>query len=216
MDRWLLLFLAGLAACDTPVSVPDPGDCAVLPGDRFDYGEVGIGTCLSGPAGLAWAQDPVDAGRYWLVIANANPFLDFSSGSVLSVDPTGMEGGDRVEGHTLDGGAIDVPDFAGGLALVPDHQLALVTLKKSEGARTRSQDDGLQLVDLSAPWAPALSNTGPNGASVLTTERDPGPVLYVPSTERAYVVNTTSGHSSSGRASWIPRRACRPSLPGIR
>jgi DNA-binding beta-propeller fold protein YncE/predicted GH43/DUF377 family glycosyl hydrolase len=197
MGRWTLLWTAlVLAACETPVSVPDPGPCAVLPEGRFDYGEVGIGTCLSGPAGLAWSQDPYDAGRYWLVVANANPFLDFSSGSVLSVDPTELEGGDRVEVHTLEGGAVDVPDFAGGLAIVPEHEVALVTLKKSEGARTRSQNDAVQLVDLSTPWAPALSTAGPDGGSMLQAERDPGPVMYVPSTQRAYVVNTTSGSVS--------------------
>ncbi len=196
MGRWFLLLAGVLAACETPVSVPDPGPCAVLPEGRFDYGEVGIGTCLAGPVELTWSQDPFDVGRYWLVIANANPFLDFSSGSVLSVDPTGVEGGDRVEVHTLEGGAVNVPDFAGGLAVVPEHQLALVTLKKSEGARTRSQNDAVRLVDLSTPWAPALSTAGPDGGSMLAAERDPGPVLYVPSTQRAYVVNTTSGSVS--------------------
>ena len=72
-----------LISCVQDLTSPFLGDCAQYPEYTYDYGQVGIGTCLSGPADMMFVQNN---GSTKLVVSNANPYLNFESGSVLLLD----------------------------------------------------------------------------------------------------------------------------------
>ncbi|MEE2752273.1 MAG: beta-propeller fold lactonase family protein [Myxococcota bacterium] len=192
----MILFGLILLGCEAGISTPSLGPCAELPSGRFDYGQVGIGTCLAGPVQMEWYSNPQAVGESWLVVANANPFLDYDGGSLLTLLPPPLEGGEEVLVSDLEAGAVDLPNFSGGLALVENRGLAVVPVKFSEGARTRETNDRVYLVNISDPRQPRFSLYGPDGAGSLVAESDPGPVVYDPESGRVYVVNTTSGSIS--------------------
>ena len=83
----LSLSLLGCDSATEPVSV---GDCAVYPDGQFDYGQIGIGSCLAGPSSLTWVDADEGPGGSTLIVTNANPYLDFNSGSVLSIARAGI------------------------------------------------------------------------------------------------------------------------------
>ena len=71
MDGVPLVLLLTLAmACLVESKPPYLGECAEYPDQSYDYGDLGIGSCLAGPTSLQWADDNT------LVVTNANPFLD--------------------------------------------------------------------------------------------------------------------------------------------
>ena len=52
-----VLLLLSLVGCIVEAPLPELGDCAVYPDGIYDYGEIGIGTCLSGPTELRFVED---------------------------------------------------------------------------------------------------------------------------------------------------------------
>ncbi len=72
-----------LPGCVESQPLPDVGACADYPEGVYEYGQIGVGTCLAGPAALTF----LDGGGV-LAVTNANPFLDFTGGSLLSLDLT--------------------------------------------------------------------------------------------------------------------------------
>ena len=128
-----------LAGCIQKSPLPDVGPCAVYPEGIYEYGQIGIGTCLAGPTDLQFLSD----GR--LAITNGNPWLDFTGGSLLLVDTAALEVAAGAGGRTLvsDLGAqaLDLPTFSGPMGYVPDQEMLLVAGRFSEGGRTRSIKD---------------------------------------------------------------------------
>jgi predicted GH43/DUF377 family glycosyl hydrolase len=179
-----------LGACLRPAPAPDVGDCAAYPSGVYEYGEIGIGTCLSGPADVAFVGDR-------LLVSNANPWGDFTGGSVLSLDLAAlpMDGDKHLVGE-LDPVAVDLPSFNGPMAWAEDQDLLLVTNKYSEDSRTRESADAVWFVDVSDPASPTLAeDVGEDGATT-TVGADPTAVSYDAATSLAYVVNRTD-HSVS-------------------
>ena len=72
-----------LFACVQDLTPPFLGECAEYPEGKFDYGQVGIGTCISGPSDLYFIENE---GETKLLISNANPYLNFETGSILLLD----------------------------------------------------------------------------------------------------------------------------------
>jgi DNA-binding beta-propeller fold protein YncE len=186
----LLALLA--AGCMRQQPLPFVGDCAVYPDGTYEYGQIGIGRCLSGPTDLAFAGDPDDP---TLLVTNANPFVDFTGGSLLAIPWNQI---DRSVGRNivseLDSAAVDLPSFAGALAVSGD--VGVVGVRLSEDARTRTAPDELWLIDLSAPGAPSLSTLGTDGGAQLEVGADPVDVVWDEGTGLAYVANRTD-HSVS-------------------
>ena len=131
----MLLFLLG---CIVDDPLPYVGDCAVYPDGVYDYGQIGIGSCLAGPTELKFLGSEEDGHR--LLITNANPYLTFDGGSLLSIP---WENIDLTQSenfvHTLDPQIIDLPNFSGSMA-VTDEDILMVAVRQSEGARTRVHD----------------------------------------------------------------------------
>ncbi len=188
-----MIFLALLAACIQDHPLPDLGPCADYPAGVYEYGQIGIGTCLAGPTEIHFVDN--EDGEPILMVSNANPYQLFDGGSLLAipwdaVDPTVV----RQRVSDLGATALDLPNFAGGFDLAGD--LALITVRLSENARVRQVFDEVHLVDLTDPMAPAPANRGPGGASTLTVQSDPIDVVVDPASGYAFVANRTS-HSIS-------------------
>ncbi|MCP4804506.1 MAG: beta-propeller fold lactonase family protein [Proteobacteria bacterium] len=184
-----------LTACLESRPPPFVGDCATYPSGAFDYGQIGIGTCLAGPMSMDWVDGH-------LVVANANPFLDFTGGSVLSIDvatalgQAGALDDRRVLTSDVAVSAVPMPSFPSYAAYVADRDLMLVPNRLSEEARTRVGFDDVYFVDVSDPAALAFAAVGPDGAEHIELESDPALVAVDDTTGLAFVANLTS-HSIS-------------------
>ncbi len=194
-----MLSLVAAAGCTRSQPLPELGDCAVYPDGTYTYGEIGIGTCLAGPADLAFADnggDPV------LLVSNANHLGSFTGGSMLAIPWSAVDLGlGRNVVTDLGARAVDLPSFAGGFDIWDKNSdghgdLALIGSRESDEARTRAWPDEVWLVDLEDAAAPALANLGTDGGSSVTVGSDPVDVVVDEDSGRAFVVNRTS-HSVS-------------------
>ncbi len=184
-----MLILALLAGCVRDAPLPDLGPCAVYPDGVYEYGQVGIGTCLAGPTDLQFAE--TDDGETILLVTNANPYQVFTGGSLLSIPWASIDqstGRNRVD--TLSPVAVDLPTFTGPMTVAGD--LGIITTRLSEDARVRQTFDDLYLVDLADPSAPVPSDRGQDGSWRLTVQSDPVDVVHDPESGRAFVANRTS------------------------
>lgn len=189
----LLSLVIGSSACIEESPLPFVGDCAEYPSQVYDYGEIGIGSCLSGPTALIWKQSSADPDQQWLLVANANPFLDFTGGSVLAIDASALPlDGEDVDVSTVAASALPTPNFPGYMAEVPERDLLLVTNRLTEDARTRVGFDDLYFVDDSDPTALAFAPMGAGGSDHLSLMSDPDPIVYDPASGYAFVANLTS------------------------
>lgn len=189
----IVALVFGSSACIEESPLPFVGDCAIYPSDAYDYGEIGIGTCLAGPTALSWRQSAEDPSQQWLFVANANPFLDFTGGSVLAIDATALPlDGGEVAVDLVATSALSMPSFPGYMAEVLERDLLLVTNRLTEGSRTRVGFDDLYFVDASDPAALAFAPVGPDGAERISLMSDPDPVVYDAASGFAFVANLTS------------------------
>lgn len=164
---------------------PDLGPCAEPPAGNYTYGEIGIGRCLAGPTDVRFVEQD---GQTWLAVTNADPYLSFTSGSLLMIDfssidlSTGRNPISEVEAY-----AVPTDRFVGGLAWLPERALMLVAGRLSEDSLVTSDPDELFVFDVSDPTAPASWAEGGS----LTVGADPQPIVIDEAVDRAYVVNLT-------------------------
>jgi len=178
-----------LTACITDAPQPYVGECADYPDGAYDFGAIGIGSCLSGPIDLAWVDGP---GGPTLLVTNSNPFLDFASSSVATIPLSGvpLDGG-NVSVAQAGGAGVEIPNFASSMALASDLGLVVVPTRFSEDGRLREDDDDVWFVDVASPSVPALASVAADGDSHLKVKEDPTPVLYVPDTQLVLVGNAS-------------------------
>jgi DNA-binding beta-propeller fold protein YncE/predicted GH43/DUF377 family glycosyl hydrolase len=188
-----LLFVAGLTACVQDAPLPDLGACAEPPEGVYEYGEIGIGSCLAAPTDLALLD-----GDTVLAVSNANIWGDFTGGSALFLDLSTVDWtagrnviAPRTGGDGVASASIDLPSFNGAMAVAEPRDLLMVTNRLSDDSRTRESDDPLWFIDVADPMAPALAEIGPDGA-YLDVGWDPTGVTYAPTSDYAWVVNRTS------------------------
>ncbi|MCB9744938.1 MAG: beta-propeller fold lactonase family protein [Alphaproteobacteria bacterium] len=190
MNLLLLLTLMGCRQTSLP---PYVGDCADYPDEIYDYGDIGVGTCLAGPTELRWITDPSDPSREVLLVGNANPWLDFSGGSVLALDLTDRElDGSDVLVSEVARSALPIDGFPGAIEIIPERDLLMVTDRRTEDARERVGFDDVLFVDISnideLGWAPVAEE----GASQITLMSDPDVMAYDAASGFAFVENFTS------------------------
>ena len=106
--RSLFLSVLATSGCIKLSPYPDVGECAVYPDGQYEFGQIGIGTCIAGPNQLRFMGEGEDTR---LLVTNANPYLTFDGGSLLSIPWTNIDTGDvtiemypSAQGHGL-------PDF---------------------------------------------------------------------------------------------------------
>jgi predicted GH43/DUF377 family glycosyl hydrolase/DNA-binding beta-propeller fold protein YncE len=181
-----LILLATSCIRDAPL--PFLGKCADYPDGVYEYGQIGIGSCLAGPNDLRFAGDPDDP---TLLVVNANPYRIFDGGNIVAIPWNNVDIFDsRNLIHTLDPVAVDLPDFAGGLDVMDD--LGILGVRVSPDARTRVWDDSVWLLDLSDPATPRLSDRGTDGSAHVKVMSDPVDTVIDPETGMAFVANRTS------------------------
>lgn len=208
----MILLALALQGCVESQPLPFVGDCAVYPDGVYEYGQIGVGTCLAGPASLTF----LDGGSV-LAVTNANPFLDFTGGSLLSLDLALL---DESEGRNLvtdlAPAAVSLPSFAGATAYAEPHELLMVTGRLSEGARTRESTDVVRFVNVANPRQPSLSNSvGPEeGGAALSVGYDPVEVVYDAGSDRGWTVNRTSHSVSTVDLASVPARLVPPGGDG--
>ncbi len=178
-----------MMACVEQAPSPFVGDCADYPAPPYDFGEIGIGSCLAGPTDLEWVEH---GGRTYLLVPNANPWLDFTGGNVVSIDidSVPLDGSTSLMSEVA-ASSLEMPDFPGYAAIVPELELMLVPNRLSEEARTRVGFDDLYFLDVSDPEAVDFAIVGEDGER-LQLMSDPDPVVYDAAQGWAYVANLTS------------------------
>lgn len=180
-----------LAACVREAPLPDVGDCADYPDGVYEYGQIGIGTCLAGPTELHFSEDAT--GAPLLLVTNANPYQIFDGGSLLSIPWDRVDtnlGRNTISDLVEPSAAHDLPSLGAGYAQHGD--LGLVTVRLSEGSRVRQTFDEVFLLDMSDPASPSASNRGTDGTDAVLVQSDPVDVVVDPASGYAFVANRTS------------------------
>jgi predicted GH43/DUF377 family glycosyl hydrolase len=184
------MILLPLLACVRDAPPPWLGACATYPDGVYEYGQVGIGTCLSGPTALQTLEGDVVA------VVNSNAWLDFTGGSLLTLDLGQLPlDGDKVLLSDLTAASTPLPSFSGSLAFAEAHDLLLVANRLSEDARTRQAADAVYFVNVANPSVPTPANVGDDGTDSTSLGEegyDPNGIWYDASTDRAFVVERTS------------------------
>jgi DNA-binding beta-propeller fold protein YncE/predicted GH43/DUF377 family glycosyl hydrolase len=206
----LLLVLPGLllSACLQEARLPDLGPCAEVPeGAGYEFGQVGIGTCLASPSDLRIRPDPNDPDNYFLFLVNSNSRSNFSGSSLLSIDASSIQRGCAVNGmHELATSALHMQEFAGRIDFEDATGLALLTNRHTgqfEGALT----DVVFTIDARNPRDLQFSAAGPSQWGpyrFVTVPADPWAVRINPLDGRAYVLGLTTHEVSALDLTTVP------------
>ena len=189
---------------------PDLGPCSIPPEDRlaYEFGEIGIGTCLASPSDLRVRPDPSNPDNHFVFVANSNARSNFSGSSVLSIDGASIEAaiaaelGDapgplelacsEVGLHELDAHALTMQKFVGRFDF-DDDGLGLVT-NRHTGGFEGDLTDAVFVLDASDPRDLKFSDAGPRQTGPYRWIRvgaDPWSVRIDPATGRAWVLSVT-------------------------
>jgi predicted GH43/DUF377 family glycosyl hydrolase len=186
--RIVLLPLLISISCVRVSELPDVGLCADYPDGTYEYGQIGIGDCISGPNDVQFVETGDD---FALMVTNANPFRVFTGGSLLSIPWSSIDLGDESnEIDTLDVDAYPLPNFASGLHIKDN--LGMVAIRESDDGRTRVYDDQVMLIDLTDPNHPVASDRGTNGTDAVEVMSDPIDIEIYSDEGYAFVANRTS------------------------
>lgn len=186
--RHVLTTIIFASGCVRVSELPDVGACADYPSETYEYGQIGIGTCLAGPNSLRFAGDSTNP---TLLVTNANPFKVFNGGSLLAIPWSEVDFGDQAnEIDTLDPVALPLPNFASGLEV--NQTLGLIGLRESLDARTRFGDDDVFIVDLRDPASPVGSTRGTDAGSTVEVLADPVAIAIDSETGFGFVANRSS------------------------
>jgi len=185
---------------------PDLGECAVVPDGVYSWGEVGIGSCIAGPADIRFVTQN---GETWLAVSNADPYRSFRAGSVLLIDYDAI---DRTVPknylHELPTFALEIDDdddgdgvsetaMLGEIGVLPDGRLLVPgrhteegVAQPSFGSQLRAGADELYVLDIDP-----VSDLPGQKPQVIELRDDPYPVV-IGDDGLAYVGNLTD-HSVS-------------------
>ena len=207
----LLACALGASGCLEDDPLPQLGECAVVPDDvggfplgedstTYEYGQVGIGTCIASPSDLRIQPDPEDADNHFLYVLNANARNNFAGSSLLAIDASSIDLSCPVNGmHEVAADALGMQEFVGRFDFDPDSGLALVTGRVTGGAEG-TLNDVVFFVDTTDPRHLTFDDRAPRDFgpyAFLSVPADPWSVRINPYTGRAYVLSLTT-HLVSG------------------
>ena len=179
-----------LAGCLVEQAPPFVGSCAVYPDGVYEYGQIGIGTCLATPSDLGFIERD---GSLYLAVSNANAFRDFASGSVTFIDWSSLDlGQQRNLVGDLSAHAVELPHFPGVLAEIPQRNLLAVPVRLSEGENTREVFDYVHMIDVAEPMAAFAAAVAEGGQTSIQVQSDPFPTAYDFDSGLLFVGNRTS------------------------
>ena len=174
------MFALFLISCVQDLAAPFLGDCAQYPDESYDYGQIGIGTCLSGPSDIQFVQSGAST---QLIISNANPYLNYDSGSLLLLDWAGVDTTTTTQYmHELNAQAIPIDTFSGEIE--SNGSWITVSSRYSEDARSLEDEDSILQF--------SLENGELRSVGSITVGADPLGTAYDKSSGYLFVVNESS------------------------
>ena len=169
-----------LIACVQDITRPYLGDCAQHPDGDYDFGQIGIGRCIAGPADLRFIQD---AGTTKLLIANSNPYLNFETGSLLVVEWDSIDRENpTIYSHELNSVAFPILNFSGEIET--NGSWITISNRYSDEARDLTSTDRLLQFE--------LENGEITSKEDVIVGSDPQGTAYDTSSGYIYVVNQSS------------------------
>ncbi|MCO4771966.1 MAG: hypothetical protein KDA24_18185 [Deltaproteobacteria bacterium] len=181
--------------CVQNAALPALGDCAVTPeGGLYEFGQIGVGTCLASPSDLQVLPDPQDPTNHFVMVVNSNAYSNFEGSSVLTIDASTIDLTCPANGlHEVSAFSLEMQEFAGRMAIDEARGLGLMS------ARVNGQFDGdltdvVFTLDMSDPRALAFSDAGPRRWGpfrYIQVSADPWSVRINPWDGRAYVLGLT-------------------------
>ncbi len=194
------LALAGaLAGCVIDDPLPDLGACADTYGqDIFEYGQVGIGTCLAGPTDIRIVPHPDDPDDFFLLVTNSNFEVNFAEGSLLAIPYSGIDPSRETNYlHEVGAIALPVPEFPAASALSTDGRYALVSDRAANKLLGEEIDrvyvaDLQGLADGELRYAERGTAVDDGGRSYIPVPTDPHTVVTHPDSGLMYVLTLTS------------------------
>ncbi len=190
---FLLGLGATLAGCVVSAPLPYLGECADTEGlDIYEYGQVGIGSCLAGPTDLQVLED--GDGEFHLLVVNSNFEVNFRDGSLLAIPFSGIDL-DRETNymHEVGATALSLPTFPAGVGVSQDGRFALVSDRTADKLLGETVDRvyAVDLANLDAGEL-ALADRGTevdeDGHSYVPVPTDPFTVVTHPQTGLVYVL----------------------------
>jgi hypothetical protein len=200
-----------LGGCLEDAPLPRLGECAVVPDDvggyaladgtsTYEYGQVGVGTCLASPTDMRVVADPADPDNHYLLVLNANARTNFEGSSLLSIDTSSIDLTCPVNGlHELSSSALGMQEFAARMDFDEDTGIGLVTARVF-GGENGTLNDVVYTVDATDPSALAYHDAGPHGFGpyrFVSVPADPWSVRVNPWNRTAYVLSLTE-HTING------------------
>ncbi|MBN95810.1 MAG: hypothetical protein CL928_17355, partial [Deltaproteobacteria bacterium] len=197
----LATFLVAAPACLLDAPLPELGPCAELPdAAAYEYGQLGIGTCLASPSDLRVRPDPQNPENHFLFVVNSNSRGNFTGSSLLSIDASSIDLTCPANGlHEVQADALRMQEFAGRIDFEEGTGLALVT-NRNTGGYQGQLDDVVFTVDASDPRRLAFSDAGPRSWGpyrFIRVPADPWSVRVNPWNGRAYVLGLTTHEVSA-------------------
>lgn len=206
--RKLPLLLMAACLLDEPRG-PELGACAEAPDGVYTFGEVGIGTCLAGPSDVRFVNAQ---GTDWILVANADPYHSFTSGSLLAIDVASVldhPAGARLTMDQLTAHALPTSAFIGEIGV--DGERVLLADRNSPDAVDPRTTDHISVIDISDP-------TEMFEADRQETHADPFAIEIDPTRSRAWVTSlterTVQAFSLSGEVSLIDLSPHARFVPG--
>lgn len=180
----MFFFILG---CVQDINRPDLGECAQYPDGKYDFGQIDIGSCISGPTEFQFIGTGEDQ---TLLISNANPYLNFTGGSLLAIPWSEiLSAQDNTNVDTLNPQALPLPSFVAPIENIGTDTV-MVGVRYSEGATDRVHDDTVYLFDIEDP-----QNIQRKEEEIIV-QSDPVSIAYDKSSALAFVANRTSHNIS--------------------
>ncbi len=192
MHRQAVIIALSLPMLGCLVEQPSPfvGSCAVYPEGVYEYGQIGIGTCLATPSDVGFIERE---GAVYLAVSNANAFRDFESGSVTFIDWSSVDlAKQRNLLGDLNAHSVELPHFPGVMAEIPQRNLLAVPVRFSEGENTREVFDYLHMIDIADPMAAFPAAVAEGSETSIQVQSDPFPTSYDADSGYLFVGNRTS------------------------
>ena len=187
------------AGCVIDDPLPDLGLCADTYGqDIFEYGQVGIGTCLAGPTDIRIVPHPEDPDDFFLLVTNSNFEVNFAEGSLLAIPFSGIDRGKETNYlHEVGATALPVPEFPSASSLSTDGRYALVSDRQANKLMGEEIDrvyvaDLQGLAEGQLSYAERGSMVDEEGRSYIPVPTDPHTVVTHPDSGLMYVLTLTS------------------------
>lgn len=190
-----------MTGCVSEDPLPYLGECAIAPTDGwYEYGELGIGSCLASPSDLRVVADPRDADNHHLLVVNSNTRNNFTQSSLLSIDASSIDLTCPVNGlHEVTTDVLEFQIFGGRMDRDPATGLTLVTNRHAAGV-LGDLTDSVLVMDTSDPAAMKWSDRAPRQfgeSAFFRVPANPWSVRIDPASGRAWVLGLTDHTVSS-------------------